>query len=257
MGLALVTFISAPLVERNPGPWVSLANACWFGTNRPRFKSWRAHHFRCLRAKQTSVNFCLEYPSEKQHSTSKENQDSMCYYHIGEPSNQADVFPPPFNDRRLDGCVGHVSLPPTHSMVNAAVLLTWECFEFASAPDVKRGRPFGDRLTSGPSRIGPLCLLRLCLHLLRFLLQAFPVHRCRSHVVMHTTEFLEVPRVGIERLGKSSLLDLILTDDMMPIGRGVPASGDFAPTGLLRHSCHDSPKGDGGFNMVAYLELLG
>ncbi len=145
MGLALVTFISAPLVERNPGPWVSLANACWFGTNRPRFKSWRAHHFRCLRAKQTSVNFCLEYPSEKQHSTSKENQDSMCYYHIGEPSNQADVFPPPFNDRRLDGCVGHVSLPPIHSMMIALHPDLLELVRFAF---------FGIRATTLRRRMG-------------------------------------------------------------------------------------------------------
>lgn len=81
----------------------------------------------------------------------------------------------------------------------------------------------------------PSGLLRL---LLRLLLKALPVHRGRRHVVMLATEFLEIPRIREERLGKSTLPDLILADDMVPIGRCVSTSRDFAPTRLPRHPRH-------------------
>ncbi|SVB49825.1 uncharacterized protein METZ01_LOCUS202679, partial [marine metagenome] len=75
----------------------------------------------------------------------------------------------------------------------------------------------------GPTFVPPLLsiLLPPILRLPVLVLKALPVHRCCRHVVMLATEFLEVPRIREERLGKSPLPDLILADDMVPIGRWV------------------------------------
>ena len=92
----------------------------------------------------------------------------------------------------------------------------------------------------GPTFVPPLLsiLLPPILRLPVLVLKALPVHRGRRHVVMLATEFLEVPRIREERLGKSTLPDLILADDMVPISRCVSTSRDFAPTSLPRHPCH-------------------
>ena len=77
------------------------------------------------------------------------------------------------------------------------------------------------------------------LRLLLLLLKTLPVHRGRRHVVMLATVFLEVPWICEERLRKSTLPDLILADDMVPIGRCVSTPRDFAPTFLPRHPRHN------------------
>jgi len=137
--------------------------------------------------------------------------------------------------------------------VNAAVVLVRGGVELALAAHVHPapgGRPALGAL--------PLLLAPGLLHLrskgryglprlLLSLLEALD-ERGHGHGVVVAAQLDQVSRVGQERGVKPPAPDATLGDDVVPLGRSPPASGDAAPTGLLRHPRHTQPRAAWAFN---------